>query len=148
MEEKLRPKVGVGVMILNNQKEVLLGKRNDNAEKASSDLHGEGTWTMPGGKLDFQETLKVGACREVFEETGIKISQDNLKVISIADEIIPGNHYVTIGFLCENFAGEATVMEPEEITEWKWYNLNSLPGKVYPPSAKVIKAYLNKNIYN
>jgi 8-oxo-dGTP diphosphatase len=66
--EKQRPKVGVGIMILNNRGEVLLGKRHDDAEKASSDLHGEGAWTMPGGKLDFQETLIDGAIRETAEE--------------------------------------------------------------------------------
>ena len=155
MPEKLRPclsvrqaKVGVGVMILNNQGEVLLGKRNDDAEKASSDLHGEGTWTMPGGKLDFQETLKDGACRELFEEIGIKVGPDELKLISVSDEIVPDNHYVTVGFLCENFEGEPKTMEPEEITEWKWYNLNNLPEKVYPPSLKMIKAYLSNRIYN
>lgn len=146
-EEKQRAKVGVGAMILKDGK-VLLGKRNDDAKKASSDLHGEGTWTMPGGKLDFQETLLEGVCREIFEEIGVKINADKLKVISVADEIVPDNHYVTIGFLCEDFNGEARLMEPEEITEWKWYNLNELPEKVFPPSLKMIKAYLNKNIYN
>jgi hypothetical protein len=50
--------------------------------------------------------------------------------------------------LCQDFDGEAKIIEPEEITEWKWYNLNNLPEKVYPPSAKMIKAYLNKKIYN
>ncbi len=127
---------------------VLLGKRNDDAEKASSDLHGEGTWTMPGGKLDFKETLLDGVCREVFEEIGVKINSDNLKVISVADEIVPDNHYVTVGFLCEDFEGEPKIMEPEEITEWKWYNLNELPEKVFPPSLKMIKAYSNNKIYN
>ena len=102
MEEKQRPKVGVGVMILRNE-EILLGKRHDDSEKASSDLHGEGTWTMPGGKLDFQETLLDGAAREVLEETGIKINKEKLKVISVADEIVPDNHYVTVGFLCQEF---------------------------------------------
>lgn len=147
MKEKQRPKVGVGVMVLKNNK-VLLGKRNDDAQKASSDLHGEGTWTMPGGKLDFQETLIDGACREVLEETKIKINKDKIKVISVADEIAEDNHYVTIGFLCEDFEGEPKIMEPEEITEWKWYNLNNLPDKVFPPSVKVIKAFLNNRIYN
>jgi mutator protein MutT len=147
MEEKQRPKVGVGVMILRDGK-ILLGKRNDDAKKASSDLHGEGTWTMPGGKLDFQETLLEGVCREVFEEIGVKINADKLKVISVADEIVPDNHYVTVGFLCEDFEGEPKIMEPEEITEWKWYNLNELPEKVFPPSLKMVKAYLNNKIYN
>jgi len=148
MDGKQRPKVGVGVMILNNQGEVLLGKRNDDAEKASSDLHGEGTWTMPGGKLDFQETLKAGACRELFEEIGINVNPDKLKLISVSDEIVPDNHYVTVGFLIENFVDEPKTMEPEEIMEWKWYNLNSLPEKVYSPSVKMIKNFLNKKIYN
>ncbi len=141
MEEKQRPKVGVGVMVLKNNK-VLLGKRNDDAEKASSDLHGEGTWTMPGGKLDFQETLIDGAYREVLEETNIKINKDKIKVISVADEIVKDNHYVTVGFLCQDFEGEQGVMEPEEITEWKWFGLDNLPDKVFPPSAKMIKAFL------
>lgn len=146
-EQKPRPKVGIGIMILRDGK-VLLGKRHDDAQKASSDLHGEGTWTMPGGKLDFQETLIAGACREALEETGIKLNKEKLKIISVADEIVPDNHYVTIGFLCEDFSGEAKVLEPEEITEWKWYNLDKLPGKVFIPSARMVKAYLNKKIYN
>ena len=146
MEEQ-KPKVGVGVMILKDNK-VLLGKRNDDVQKASSDLHGEGTWTMPGGKLDFQETLIDGAIREVFEEIGVKIKQDKLKIISVTDEIMADNHYVTIGFLCKDFENEPRIMEPEEITEWKWYNLDNLPEKIYPPSLKMIKAYLNNKIYN
>jgi ADP-ribose pyrophosphatase YjhB (NUDIX family) len=147
MEEiKQRPKVGVGIMILKDKK-VLLGKRHDDAEKASSDLHGEGTWTMPGGKLDFHETLIDGATREVLEETAIKIDKSKTKIISVSDEIVPDNHYVTIGFLCEDFTGEPKVTEPEEITEWKWFGLSSLPEKVFPPSLKMIKAYLNNKIY-
>lgn len=147
MEEKQRPKVGVGVMILKEGK-VLLGRRNDDAKKASSDLHGEGTWTMPGGKLDFKETVNDGAVREVLEETGIKMDKEKMQVISVADEIVPDNHYVTIGFLCEDFEGEPKVMEPEEIVEWKWYDIINLPERVFPPSAKMIKAYLNNKIYN
>jgi len=147
MEEKQRPQVGVGVMIFKEGK-VLLGRRHDDPNKADSDLHGEGTWTMPGGKLDFRETLIGGIYREALEETGIKVNKEKLKIISVADEIVPDNHYVTIGFLCENFEGEPKIMEPEEITEWKWYNLDILPEKVFPPSAKIIKAYLNNKIYN
>jgi mutator protein MutT len=147
MEGKQKPKVGVGIMILKDNK-VLLGKRHDDAEKASSDLHGEGTWTMPGGKLDFHETLKDGARRELLEETGIETSPGQLEIISVSDEIVPDNHYVTIGFLCGSFEGEPKIMEPEEITEWKWYNLDSLPDKVFPPSLKMIEAYLNNKIYN
>jgi 8-oxo-dGTP diphosphatase len=139
-----KPRVGVGVMVFKDGK-VLLGKRNDNAEKASSELHGEGTWTMPGGKLDFGETLKEAACREAMEETGIKLNK--LELISVADEILTDKHFVTVGFLCEDFDVDPRVMEPEEITEWRWFDLNDLPEKVFPPSAKIIKNFLEKKIY-
>ena len=139
-----KPGVGVGVMILKDNK-VLLGQRHSDPEKASSELHGEGTWTMPGGKLDFHEGLKEAAVREVFEETGMKVK--DIEIISISNEIVPDKHFVTIGFLCNDFEGELKVMEPDEITEWQWFDLNNLPSKIFPPSAKILKNYLDKKIY-
>jgi hypothetical protein len=38
-------------------------------------------------------------------------------------------------------------MEPEEIVEWKWYNLDNLPHNMFLPSAKMIKAYSENEIY-
>jgi len=146
-EEIKRPKVGCGVMVLKDGK-VLLGKRHSDPKKASSDLHGEGTWTMPGGKLDFKETLIDGIYREAMEEAGIKINKNSLKVISVADEIVYDNHYVTVGFLCKDFDGEPKIMEPDEIAEWKWYSLDRLPENIFLPSAKIIRSYLDNKIYN
>ena len=68
--EKKFVKVGFGVLLWKDSK-VLLGKRHDDAVKASSELHGEGTWTMPGGKMHFQESFEDAAKRELEEETGI-----------------------------------------------------------------------------
>ena len=147
METPKKMGIGFGVMVLKDGK-VLLGQRHVDPIKASSEMHGEGTWTMPGGKLDFQETLIDGAAREVLEETGIIIDKNKTKIISVSDEIVPDNHYATIGFLCENFEGEAKVTEPDEITEWKWFALDNLPEKVFLPSAKMINAFLNNKIYN
>jgi len=139
-----KPGVGFGIMVLRDGK-VLLGHRNEDAEKASSLLHGEGTWTMPGGKLHFKENLKEGAERELMEETGIKAK--SLKVISISNDIVHDAHFLTIGFLAEDFEGEVKVMEPDEITEWRWFGLNSLPSPLYFPSEKIIKNYLSGKIY-
>lgn len=131
-------------MILKDNK-VLLGQRHPDPEKADSELHGEGTWTMPGGKLDFQEGLKDAGTREVFEETGIKAK--NLELISISNDTVTDSHFVTIGFLCNDFEGGAKIMEPDEITKWEWFDLDNLPSGMFPPSAKIIKNYLDKKIY-
>jgi len=146
MEEKKKVGAGFGVMIL-KQGKVLLGKRNDDPEKASSELSGEGTWTMPGGKMEFGESFEEGSVRESLEETGIKLDKKKLKLISLSNDKTEKAHFVTIGFLYENPDGEPKVMEPEEIVEWKWFDLNGLPPKVFFPSAKIIKNYLDNIIY-
>lgn len=136
--------VGFGVMLMKEGK-ILLGKRHGDAEKADSALHGEGTWTMPGGKLHFGESFEDGAKREVMEETGIKLN--SAKVIALNNDRVSDAHFVTIGLIAEDFEGEPIVMEPDEITEWNWFELDALPKKVFFPSAKVLDNYLKKQFY-
>ena len=138
--------VGFGIMLLRSAM-VLLGHRNDDAQKASSELHGEGTWTMPGGKLHFGESFEEGCIREVKEETGIDIKPQDLKLISVANDVAIDAHFVTLGFLADKFLGEPRVMEPDEITEWKWFAFGDLPQNLYHPSKKVLDNYLKNKIY-
>ena len=137
---------GFGVMILREDK-VLLGKRHHDPNKASSLLNGAGTWTMPGGKLDFQESFGDGAYREVKEETGLEIAKDKLKLISVSNDMVEEAHFVTLGFLCQSFVGEPKALEPDEITEWLWFDLDDLPKPLYFPSEKVLSNYKDKKIY-
>ncbi|MFQ6010534.1 MAG: NUDIX hydrolase, partial [Candidatus Aenigmatarchaeota archaeon] len=99
---------GVGIMLLRDGK-VLLGHRHEDPEKADSMLHGEGTWTFPGGKLDFGESFEECARKELEEETGIKPL--SLEFFSITNDIREDAHFITIGFICRDFEGEARVME-------------------------------------
>jgi len=145
-EEKKYIGAGVGVMLLRKGK-VLLGKRHEDPEKASSLLKGEGTWTMPGGKLRFGESFEEGAIREVLEETGIKLKPSQLKVICVNNDKIETAHFVSIGLFSEEFEGEPRVMEPDKITEWKWFELEKLPTPVYFPSARVLENYKQKKFY-
>ena len=144
MENPKVPRVGAAVMLLRDGK-VLLGKRHDDPVKADSLLHGEGTWTLPGGKLDFHERPTEGARRETLEECNIK--SNDLKLISVGNEMVPDAHFITLGFLCKDFEGEPKVMEPDEITEWRWFGFDELPEKMFPPAEKIIKNYLDGEIY-
>jgi 8-oxo-dGTP diphosphatase len=60
----LAPRVGVGVIVLRNGL-VLLGRRIGS--------HGAGSWALPGGHLEFGESVEQCAAREVLEETGLDI---------------------------------------------------------------------------
>ncbi len=142
------PKVGVGFgTILLKDGRILLGRRHEDPEKADSEMHGEGTWTIPGGKLDFGEGLEDGAYRETLEETGIKLNKEKIKLISLSNDRVTDAHFITLGFICDDFEGEAKVMEPDEITEWQWFDFSNLPSPIFSPTAKVIKNYLAGVIY-
>ena len=57
--------MGVGVLITKGYQVLLFRRKN---------AHGSGTWSTPGGHLDFGESPEQYASREVKEETGIEIS--------------------------------------------------------------------------
>jgi len=100
---------------------------------------------MPGGKLEFKESFEDGAKRELMEETGIV--GHSFKVISVSNDIVHDAHFVTIGLICEHFEGEPKVMEPDEITEWKWFSTHALPKPMFFPSEKLLNNYLDKKFY-
>lgn len=64
--------IGVAILVLNEKEEVLLETRSDN-----------GKYSFPGGALNMGEKVKAGAIRETFEETGIKLNEDDLSLIGV-----------------------------------------------------------------
>ena len=54
------PRVGVGVVLLTENRELLVGRRKGS--------HGAGQWALPGGALEWREDSFDCATREVFEE--------------------------------------------------------------------------------
>lgn len=137
-QNKLKAGVGIGVMLMKDNK-ILLGKRHTDPTKADSELHGEGTWTMPGGKLEFGESFEEGAKREVYEETGIQLNE--VKIVCVNNDKNQSAHFITIGLFSNKFEGEPKVMEPDEIVEWQWFRLDDIPSPMFFPSTKVIECY-------
>jgi len=145
MSEK--PKItrtGMGIMVMNEKGEVLLGLRNSDATKADSDLHGEGTWTFPGGKFDFGDGLFEGAARELKEETNLDLIR--AEIISVSNERADTAHYITLGFLATEYSGVVKTMEPDEIVKWEWFALDNLPKNIYAPTRKMIDNYSAKRL--
>lgn len=135
---------GFGIMIMRDGK-VLLGRRHEDPDKADTEFHEEGTWTFPGGKLEWGESFEDGARREVLEETGITLKE--VRVIAVNGDKNTYAHFVTVGMFCDEFEGEPRVMEPDEITEWRWFNLDDLPKPLYFPSAKLLDNYQQQKFY-
>lgn len=139
--DEKHPRVGIGVMIMNETGEVLLGLR-----KAS---HGKGEWSFPGGHLEFGETIFETASREVLEETGLSIT--DFALISVCDEMrylqSDGKHYVNIGLKGAYTGGEPRAMEPHKCSEWKWFLLDQLPEKLFESTELMIRNFRNGTLY-
>jgi len=125
-----RPLVGVAVVIMKEYK-VLLGKR-----KMS---HGDGTWALPGGHLEFNETIENCAAREVFEETGLFIK--NIRHGAFTNDIFRENkkHYVTLFVVSEYDHGILELKEPDKCHEWAWFSWSDLPPALFLPLENLLK---------
>ena len=132
-----RPRVGVGVVIVKEGK-VLLGERIKG--------HGSGTWMIPGGHLEFGETLEECALREAAEETGLT-DLEVKGLICVYNERDYGKHYLNVGMLLEWKSGEPYAAEPEKSGSWHWHDPQDLPENVFIASRKNIEHWLSGEIY-
>jgi len=121
-----RPFVGVGVIIMNPDGDVLLGKRKGS--------HGAGTWSLPGGHLEYGESFQECCERETEEETGISIGQ--VSRFEFTNDMFPEvrKHYVTLFFkiFLDDYA-EPELREPDKCEEWGWFNEDELPSPLFLP---------------
>lgn len=141
MNDKPKPRVGVGVVILNDKNEVLLGLRIAS--------HGTGEWSFPGGHLEFGETLFETAKREVKEEVDLDI--DEFELISVCDEFryikTDNKHYLNLGLIGKYKGGEIKNMEPDKCKEWRWFSLDTLPENLFEPTGITLKNLKDGVIY-
>ncbi len=122
---------GVGIMVLNKENKVFVGKRIDNPKNF---------WQMPQGGVDTGEDFLSAAYRELKEETSIK----NVKLIKELDGMItyelPENllgiiwkgkyrgqkqKWFLMKFLGNDNEIDVKTSNPEFL-EWKWIDLDMI----------------------
>jgi len=83
---------------------------------------------LPGGFIEMDETIKDGARREVFEETGYEIKE--LKLLRIIDAYDrPNEDRQNVAFVYYGSAGERKGESDWETAEQKWFKFSDLPPK-------------------
>jgi len=134
---KEKPQVGVGVFIVKNN-QVLLGKRKGS--------HGEGTWAIPGGHLEYGEGVEGCAEREVKEEMGIDIDIKN--TINYTNNVFSKEkkHYITLYVYAET-TGTPMIMEPDKCTEIGWFDWNHLPEPLFSPLQNYVHKFSDPQRY-
>ena len=143
----------VGIMVLNRNKRVWIGRRID----APKDAEGAGSWwQMPQGGIDEGEDAREAALRELYEETSIH----SVEVISEIEDWLtydlPEN---LVGFawngryrgqkqkwFAARFMGNDSEINIEapgggvhkpEFDEWRWVEMDEVPNLIVPFKRKV-----------
>ncbi len=151
MSEKilLPLRIGVGVIVLNEKNRVFVGKRKDNPVDK---------WQMPQGGVNKGEKLIDAMKRELEEETGIK----NIKILKEIDgwseyelpenllgKIWRGKYrgqkqkWFIVKFIGDEDEINLKTSKPEFI-EWKWLDIENLPGVIVEFKRKVYEDLLPK----
>ncbi|KAL4809579.1 NUDIX hydrolase domain-like protein [Aspergillus unguis] len=121
--DKKTVRVGVGVFVLNHENKFILGQRIGS--------HGAGTWALPGGHLEFNESFEECSVREVLEETGLDI--EDVQFLTATNDVMPqdGKHYVTVfvGARVKDNGKVPEIMEPNKCLEWRWVSWEELKSE-------------------
>lgn len=135
-----RPRIGIGVVIVNAGGKILVGRR-----KGSHAQY----YSIPGGHLELGETFEEAAIKEIKEETGLEIFEP--KVFCVTNNLRTykeeGKHYVSICMLVLKYTGTPVNLEPEKCNGWTWVDPHNLPQPHFDASENAIRCYLKDSFY-
>lgn len=89
-----------------------------------------GMWALPGGFLNLEEELAVGAARELYEETGIDIPPSDLQHAKTVGTVgrDPRGRVISIVFTVVVDRFEHQTCAGDDAEEAKWFGMDELPG--------------------
>ena len=134
-----RPLVGVGAIIVENDRVVLV-------KRGHPPLAGE--WSIPGGVMELGETVRKAAEREAQEETSLVV--EPVELLGVFDRVVRDEtgkvhyHFVLIDFLCHRVSGELKAADDAAEACWfTWEEICKLP--LAKDTAEVIRKGLKKS---
>ena len=137
--EKVR--LGVAVALLDEYDRLLLELRSDVS-----------LWGITGGKLDPGETPLECGCREIFEETGLRLNAEDLTLFNIYGDPSDGRilqypdnrvHLIDIVYMARVDSKQPLVKSIESLS-FSYFTSQSLPSAIVPPALRPISDLVSR----
>lgn len=128
---------GAGVILVDDLGRILLQHRTDND-----------CWGLPGGVMELGESFEDTARREVFEETGLTVTNLNLLCLHSGQDTYykyPNGDEVYLAgviFTSNDFSGEIKLQE-DETADVRWFHHMDIPSNIHPNDRKPIERFIS-----
>ncbi|MGV8168459.1 MAG: NUDIX domain-containing protein [Candidatus Nanoarchaeia archaeon] len=134
----LTPGVGTGIIAINpeNPEEIVLTKRKSAANNRA------GLYELPGGTVEFGDSLDKTCEDELYQETGL--TGTVLGYIKIDQDFVEKQHWISFAGVMNITGGTLHNAEPHKFEEVSYYPLDNLPQPLSLLSKRVIENYINK----
>ena len=160
LKKDSRPKIGLGILVVDEDYRILLGKRKDC-----------GKFGIPGGYLERFENWRQGASRELNEEVGLVVHEDEIHPLIVYDAMNEKDSYHNVAIVLitkinskEKYSkNEIVNKEPDKCHGWEFWELSDLnknldelffPNKIFVENFPFvfnkgyIEEYFNKKLGN
>ncbi|MEU6401271.1 NUDIX domain-containing protein [Streptomyces sp. NPDC046985] len=118
---------------------VVILQRSEHAKFA------QGMWDLPVGKNEPGEPITETAVRELYEETGLTVKPESLKVAHIihgAWGVEAPNGFLTVVFAAHEWVGEPENREPRKHAQVRWVDADAIPENFVATTSCALHRYL------
>ncbi len=121
---KTMQQIGTAIIVVGENNAILLGERKSGFRS--------GNYGLPGGRVDPGEKLKTCAKRELAEETNLIAQQIDFLVTIKEWQPDRKEDFVHFIFVCKEWSGKVTLLEPNKCVAWKWIDSQNLLTNILP----------------
>ncbi|WP_427921082.1 NUDIX domain-containing protein [Streptomyces sp. cg40] len=132
----------VAAVIVHDRAEgrVVLIQRGEQAKFA------RGMWDLPVGKNEPGEPVTGTAVRELYEETGLVVAPESLKVVHLvhaARGVDAPHGFLTVVFVADKWSGEPENREPAKHAQVRWVQVDAVPAEFVRGNGQALRQYLD-----
>jgi 8-oxo-dGTP diphosphatase len=95
-------------------------------------------WALPGGFVDYGETLELAAAREAREETGLKLVELSQFHVYSDPARDPRQHNISVVFTAR---GVGVLLSGDDARNADWFRLDALPSPLCFDHAQILEDY-------